>query len=163
MRNLAKSCVVIGICFGMTGSGWAGTHPRSTGPRAGQPKPMAAVWVPSKPLCFGEVSGPGPRKLKAELTARVVANCPFRLRAAFQGFTVGASKLLAIPPQQLTVTINGKDVPIGTNYVEIAAGGPTPKAGVNAPVVVEIVVKDSSSHPAGRYGGSLALSVIPGL
>jgi hypothetical protein len=113
-------------------------------------------------LQFGKVSGPGAARLKAEVTARVVANCPFRLAASFQGFTQVAGKRTAIPPSQVVVKINGKEVPVGTDPVQIAAGGHTSPAGADVPVVIEMVVKGASSYPAGQYGGNLALSVLTG-
>jgi hypothetical protein len=123
---------------------------------------MALVSVPKTPLRFGKVSGPGPMRLKAETTARVVANCPFRLLATFEGLTEAAGKTVAISPSQITVTINGKEVPIGTERVQIAAGGPTPAGGAGIPVVIEMTVKGASSYPAGQYGGNLALTVVTG-
>jgi hypothetical protein len=123
---------------------------------------MAVVSVPGTPLSFGVVSGPGPQRLKAEVTAHVVANCPFRLAASFQGLTAVAGQKTPIPAAWMVVTINGKDVPVGTNRVSIATGGPTPAAGVDVPVVIEMEIKGVSSYPAGKYGGNLVLSVVAG-
>ncbi len=176
MRNLAKSCAVAALCLGLTGAAWAADRPRPGLARAqmgrpsaarmrlaaGRPGPVAVVSAPQTPLCFGKVVGPGPVRLKAETTVRVSANCPFRLMASFQGLVGGAADRIAIPPKQMKVTINGKEVPVGTQFVPIATGGPTPPAGVDVPVVVEIRTAGASTYPAGQYGGNLAFTVRGG-
>jgi hypothetical protein len=60
------------------------------------------------------------------------------------------------------VTINGKEVPVGTEVVEIATGGPTPPVGVDVPVVIEIQTSGAFTYPAGQYGGNLAITVRGG-
>jgi hypothetical protein len=163
MWNLAKICVIVAICLGATGGAGAATRPKGNAPLAGSFRPMAVVSVPNTPLEFGTISGPGPMRLKAEVTAHVVANCPFRLAASFQGLTEAAGKKMVIPPAQIAVTINGKELPVGTDCVQIATGGPTPPTGVNVPVVIEMVMKAGASLcRAGRYGGNLVLTVKKG-
>jgi hypothetical protein len=160
MRNLAKMCAVAAICLGMAGGAWAQSRSKSNPPRVDRSRPFAMVSVPRTPLSFGKVSGSGPQKLKAETTARVVANCPYRVVASFRGLTDQAGR--EIPLQQMTVVINGKEASIGTNRVQIAVGGPTPPSGMDLPVVIEVGVKGSLSLPAGRYGGNLVLTIIKG-
>jgi len=185
MRNLAKICAVVALCLGVTGGARATDRPRpglakarmgrpSAGvsaartpvsrpsPSAGRSTPLAMVSAPQTPLSFGQVVGPGPTRLKAETTARVAANCPFHLMASFQGFVRQAAGREAIPPKLMKVTINGKEVPVGTNRVLIATGGPTPAAGAQVPVVIEMDVKGAYFYPEGRYGGNLALTAIAG-
>jgi len=125
-----------------------------------RPRPGAAVLLPRTPLYFGKVSGPGAQQLKAQVTARVVANRPFRLGASFQALREEAGKNVTIPPKQVTVVINGKEVPIGTRPVQIVTGGPTPAAGVDVPIVIELKMTGASSYPAGRYSGNLALTIM---
>jgi hypothetical protein len=161
MRNLAKICAVIAICLGAIGGAWAQDRSKPNVPRVNRFKPFAAVSVPRSPMYFGEMAGPGPKKLKAEVTARVTANCPFRLAAAWQGLVEDGGQA-TIPPKQVKVTINGKEVSIGAEHVQIATGGPTPSNGVDVPIVVEVTVEGSSFYPAGRYGGNLALSIMVG-
>jgi len=91
--------------------------------------------------------------------ARVLANHPFGLVASFGGLTQPAGQA-AIPPQQMTVTINGKTIPVGTERVQIASGGPTPMDGVEVPITIEVTLKGSVFYPAGQYGGKLVLAVI---
>jgi hypothetical protein len=163
MWNLAKIGAVIAICLSVAGSGWAHGGPKQNLPRAGQIKPSVLLSVPKTPLQFGRVYGVGPTQLRAEVTARVLANCPFRLAASFQGLTETGGKQVAIPATQIAVRINGKEVPVGTELVEIATGMPTPPSGVNVPVVIEMELKQgAASCPAGQYGGNLALKVTVG-
>jgi hypothetical protein len=115
-------------------------------------------------LQFGKISGPGPARLKAQTTAHVTANCPYRLAAKFQGLVELAGKKTAIPAAQMVVRINGKEVPVGAECVQIGTGGPTPPAGVDVPVVLEVEIKTgASSCRAGQYSGGLALAVKPAL
>jgi hypothetical protein len=162
MRTLAKICVSAVVCLGMTGGGWARDHSHGNRPPAGPFRPGAVLSVPKTPLRFGEVSGPGPKRLRAEVTARVMANCPFRVAASFQGLTQRADRTVVIPSGQITVTINGRNVPVGTNRVVIAGGGPTPPGGVNVLVAVEMEIKGASLCQAGRYGGNLTLTTLTG-
>jgi hypothetical protein len=120
---------------------------------------VAAVKAPQAPLCFRVVPARGPRQIQAKTTARVLANHPFRLEASFAGLTQAAG-WVAIPAQQMTVTINGKNVPIGTERVLIASGGATPGDGVEVPIVVDVTLKGSAFFPAGQYSGNLVLSVM---
>jgi len=169
MRNLAKTCAMV-VCFGVAGSAWAqggflptplgGGPARTDGPKVGAFRPMAMVSAPKTPLLFGMVTGMGPKQLKAQGTARVAANCPYRVMASFRGMTEPTGK--SIPTHAMTATINGKSVPIGTDFVQIAAGNLTPMSGLEVPLVVEVMMKGSGLYPAGRYSGNLVLKVVAG-
>jgi hypothetical protein len=161
MCGLAKIFAVIAVCLGVTGSGWASNRPpRAPGP--GPSQPVAYVWAPREPLHFGMASGPRSKQLQAETKVHVLANCPFRLAAAFGGLTEEGGRLVSIDPRQVRVTINGAEVPIGTDRVAIARGGPTPPSGVDVPLVIVIELKSALAYPAGRYGGNLAVAVLKG-
>jgi hypothetical protein len=162
MRTLAKICAIAVVYLGATGSGWAHEKPKGNRPNLSPSRPAVAVSVPKTPLRFGVVSGPGPKRLRAEVTARVMANCPFRLAASFQGLTQVGDRTVVIPPAQIAVTINGKQVPVGTNRVVVAGGGPTPPGGGNVLVAIEMEIKGASLCPAGRYGGNLTLVAMMG-
>lgn len=181
MRNLAKVCAAAVLCLVMTGAAGAGDRPRpgptraqmsrlsalrmrpsKANPIAGRPTPIAMVAGPETPLSFGRVAGPGPTRLKAETTVHVAANCPFRLMASFQGLAGGAIEKTAISPQLMKVTINGKEVPIGTRFVQVATGGPTTPAGVDVPVAVEIKTAGVLAYSAGQYRGNLTITARGG-
>lgn len=180
MRNLAKICAVVALCLGMTGVVGADNRPRPgmakapagrsaarassarRSPIAGRARPVAMVSAPRKPLSFAKVAGPGPTRLKADTAVLVAANRPFQLLASFHGLVGETAERAAIGPREMKVTINGKEVPIGTEFVEIATGGPTPPSGVEVPIVVEIKTSGTLAYPAGRYGGNLAITVRGG-
>lgn len=162
MRTLAKICAIAVVSVGMTGSGWARDPSNGNRPRGGPFRPQAVLSVPKAPLRFGVVAGPGPKRLRAEVTARVLANCPFRIAASFQGLTQVANRTVVIPSGQIAVKINGRDVPVGTDRVVIAGGGLTPPGGANILIAIEMEIKGASACPAGRYGGDLALMVLTG-
>jgi hypothetical protein len=155
MRNLATIGAVVAICLGAMGGVRAQESPDYP-PQIGVQRPFASVWVPPKPLCLGMVSGSGLRRLKGDLTVRVVSNRPFRLAASLDGLTRGA---VTIPLEQTVVTINGKTVTTATERIEIASGGPTPGNGVDVPIVVEVGMKGPALYPAGQYGGNLTLFI----
>ena len=158
MRSLAKISAVVALCCGATAGAWAAGGPGPMGPVVPAPRPYAAVAVPRAPLYFGMVSGPGLRRLRATMTVRVLANHPYRLAAFFEGLTqqVGQQALAA---GDLTVTINGREVAVGTQWVDIVVGDRTPVTGAEVPIVIEITVKGPAFYPAGRYGGNLVLSI----
>jgi hypothetical protein len=162
MRTLAKICVIAVVSVGMTGSGWARDPSNGNRPKGSPFRPQAVVSVPKTPLRFGVVAGPGPKRLRAEVTARVLANCPFRIAASFQGLKQVANRAVVIPSGQIAVKINGRDVPVGTDRVVIAGGGQTPPGGANILIAIEMEIKGASTCPAGSYGGDLSLMALTG-
>ncbi len=158
MCSLANVSMVAVICLGAVVGAGAGTRPVPPPPRAAGPRPFAALKAPPAPLSFKVVPDRGLQQLEAKTTVRVLANHPFRLEASFAGLTQPAGQA-AIPAEQMTVTINGKKVTIGTARVQIAEGGPTPRDGVAVPITIEVTLKGSTFYPAGRYSGNLVLAV----
>ena len=163
MRNLAKTCAVVALCLSLTGGVRAADRrPRPRMPRAPMYRPVAMVSAPQKPLVFAKVAGSGPARLKAQTAVLAVANCRFRVLASFRALVGETGQRAAIHSKALKVTINGKDVPIGTEFVEIATGGPTPPSGAEVPITVEIKTAGALAYPAGRYGGDLKIAVRGG-
>jgi len=162
MQNLAKICAVVAICLGATDGVGAKDSPQPRNLRPRRPVSAAAVSVPQTPLYFGMVGGVGPKRLRAELTARVLANCPFRLMASFQGLEGKAGQQVVISPEQMKMTINGREVSRATQHLRVATGGATLPSGVEVPIVIEMAVKGAQFYPAGRYGGNLTILVMPG-
>jgi hypothetical protein len=124
-------------------------------------QPYVAVSIPNKPLYLGEVWGPGVKEVGAELTAHVVANCPYRIMASFEGLRHRKSRT-QISAEDMTVAINGKEVPVGTKRVPVAVQGPTPRSGVSVPIDLQVGVTGLTTYPAGRYAGTLVITVMPG-
>jgi hypothetical protein len=151
------------VCLAATqvaeADGWLGKRrPRREIDRS---QPFVAVRVPREPVHLGEVYGPNLKQVGANLNARVVANWPYHVSASFQGLT-HENRRTTISPQHMTVVINGTNVPIGTQRVPIASGGPTPRGGVDVPIELQVGVKGMHLYPAGRYRGNLVITVAPG-
>jgi hypothetical protein len=123
--------------------------------------PFVALSVPKKPLYLGEVYGPGLKEVGARVTARVVANHSYHVLASFDGLRHERSRV-AISPAHMTATVNGKPMPIGTGRVPILSQGPTPPGGVDVPIELQLGVKSMASYPAGRYGGTLMITITAG-
>jgi hypothetical protein len=151
MRILAKTCAILAVC--LVAAGGAKAIDTSL--------PYVAVTIPDKPLHLGEVCGPNLREVGAKVTAHVVANIPYHISASFDGLRHQRSNV-AISSKHLTATLNGRDMPIGTSRVPIASQGPTPRGGVDIPLDFQVGVKAVASYPAGRYRGTLLITVTPG-
>jgi hypothetical protein len=128
---------------------------------AEQSAPFVALLVPGKPLYLGEVYGPGLKEVGAQVNAHVVANCPYHILVSFDGLRHERSRV-EISPKHMTATVNGKSVPIGVGRVPVASQGPTPPGGVDVPIELQLGVKSMAMYPAGRYGGTLVLTVTAG-
>ncbi len=151
MRILAKTCVILAVCLtatrGATAVDWS--------------EPFVAITVPRGPVHLGEVPGVGVKEVGARLTAHVVANCPHRILASFDGLRHQVHNV-PIAPKDMTVMINGAQVPVGTARVPIASNGPTPRNGVDVPIEMQVGVRTKASYPAGPYCGTLVITITAG-
>ena len=151
MQNVAKTCVILVVCLVAAG-----------GAKAVDPSlPFVMLRIPREPLHLGEVSGPNLKEVAAKVTAHVVANCPYYISASFPGLEHQRSRV-TISPKHMTVKVNDRDVPIGTGHVTIASQGPTPYSGVEIPIELQVGVTAAALYPAGRYRGSLVITVTAG-
>jgi hypothetical protein len=152
MRFWAKTSVIFAMCFVMTQGAKA----------IDWSEPFVAVKIPSgSSLYLGEALESGSSPMVAKVMARVVAKCPFRVLASFEGLRHEVLNV-AISPKDMVVVINGKRVPVGKERVPIASDGPTPRNGVVVPIEMEVGVKTIQPYRAGRYGGALIIKVTPG-
>ena len=128
-----------------------------------QGQPFVHFSISREPLSLGMIAGPGKQKLEAHLTARVVANCPYHVEAGFRAL-VHESGQSGIPPANLRVVINGTTIPVGGSLTPVASSRiPTPRAGVDVPIDVDVEVAGAMAYPAGRYCGTLTIKVMAGL
>lgn len=150
MWNLAKTCVMIAVCFAVADVASA----------MYAPAPFVSVTVQREPLDLGEAVGPGLHPLRSRLTAHVVANCPYHIEASFTGLR-NSKDGKTIAPQHLSVAINGKKTPVGTGRVTIAQSNrPTPSGGEDVSVDIEVGFLGLPTYSAGRYHGALILTVM---
>jgi len=124
-------------------------------------KPFVAITMPGEPLDLGVIYESGVKEVVDRVDARVVANCPYRILASFDGLRHEVHNV-AIAPKDLTASINGTQVPVGMNRVEIAADGPTPPKGVDVPVELRVGVRTIQSYPAGQYRGTIMITITAG-
>jgi hypothetical protein len=152
MVNLAKSGAIIAACLLAT----------TTASAIDMMQPFVSVTVSHEPLYLGEVYGPGVKELTAQSVARVVANCPYHIEASFQGLRHEQGGP-AISPRHMTVAINGRRVPVGRERVPIATGRQaTSSRGVDVPIELQVGVSGLATYPAGRYAGTLVITVTAG-
>lgn len=150
MRNLAKKLVIVTACLVMADVAAATTLV----------PPFVRVSLPRTPIHVGTVWGPGLQQVGAQVTAHVVANCAYRVEASFRTFRHQRVRAV-MSAKDLTVAINGKEVPVGTGRVAVAESPvPTPAGGVDVPLDLKLGVTGLASYPAGRYGGALVIKVM---
>jgi hypothetical protein len=152
MWNLAKTCAIVAVCLAMTDIASA-AYPS---------QPFVSMTVTRDPLDLGDVVGPGMHQVRSRATAHVVANCPYHIEASFEGLRNGPGGKV-ISPQHLTVAVNGKEMSVGTGRITIAQSSrPTASAGEDVPVDLQVGFLGLPAYPAGRYYGTLVLTVMVG-
>jgi hypothetical protein len=127
-----------------------------------QEQPFVTFEVAGQVLDLGLVWGPRVQHVGAKINGRIVANCPYHVEASFRGLR-HVRGLAAIAPKDLSVVINGQVVPVGAGRAAIARSStPTPAGGVDVPIEMQVAVKGLASYPAGRYSGTLVVTVMAG-
>jgi hypothetical protein len=150
MRNLAKIFVIV-TAFLVMADVAAAMNPVV---------PFVEISLPRTPIDVGTVWGPGLKYAGGQSIAHVVANCAYRVEASFQTFRHQGGKAV-MSAKDLTVTINGTEIPVGAGRVAIAESPrPTPASGIDVHFYLKVGVKGLESYPAGRYGGALVLKVM---
>jgi hypothetical protein len=153
MFDLKTICLACVGCLVATSGVWAATTP----PPA-VCKPFATIVMPKTPLTFNDAAKGTGKQLVAKLTPKVLSNHPYRLAVSFSSLKRGSSGI-QVPPNKLTVKINGKVVPVGTTRVEIKTGPATTAQGVVVPIIVEVTLADAPTCPAGEYAGGLTFYI----
>lgn len=151
MRFLAKTCVILAVCLvatrGAKAVDWS--------------QPFVAVKVPREPIFLGEMYESNLKQSVVRIGAHVVANCPYHILASFDGLRHQAYGV-SIAPKDLSVTINGKPVPVGMARVPIASGAPTRRGGDDVPIEIQVGMRTIQCYPAGRYKGTIMITITAG-
>lgn len=151
MRFLAKTCVILAVCLvatqGAKAVDWS--------------EPFVAVKVPREPVFLGEMYESSLKKSVARIGAHVVANCPYHILASFEGLRHQAYGV-SIAPKDLSVAINGQQVPVGTARVPIVSNGPTSRSGDEVPIEIQVGLRTIQCYPAGRYVGTIMITITAG-
>jgi len=125
-------------------------------------KPFVSISIKPDQLNLGTISTRTPGSLPAKLEAHIIANCPHQVRASFAPFTQKCGRV-SIRPKDMSVEINGVDVPIARRTVPIIRSvRATPKGGVDVPVDVKFSLANAVRYPAGPYEGALIFTVMAG-
>jgi hypothetical protein len=128
-------------------------------PPVGPIPPFVHVTVPRETLRLGDIWSGGAFQAGTKVDVHVVANCPYQLEASFRDLRPGASND-PLPPNLVMVAINGKQTSLGGRVPVVQAGEPTSSNGVNIPVQLQVGVKDLMKFRAGRYNGTLVITVM---
>jgi len=156
MCNLAKILSILIVWLA------AGSAPGNTPPPplpVGRMPPFVKVTMPKEPLQLGNVWSGGAFQAGAQVNVHVVANCPYQVGASFRELKHRAGDQ-PVPSNQLMVAINGKQTTLGGQVMVASSRQPTPLNGVDIPVELQVGVKDFMKSSAGRYNGTLVITVM---
>ena len=121
--------------------------------------PFVKVTVPEGPLRLGDIWSGGAFQAGAEVKVHVLANCPYQLEASFRDLRHGGSNE-PLSPKQVIVAINGKQTSLGAKVPVVLSGLPTPANGREIPVQLQVGVNNMMNCRAGRYDGTLVITVM---
>ena len=156
MSNLAKilSIVVVWLAAGNA----QGTTPPPP-PLVPPVPPFVKVTVPEGPLHLGDILHGGVFQAGAQVNVHVVANCPYQVQASLRELKRGAANEL-VAPNHLLVAINGKQTTLGGKVAIAQTRQPTPINGLDIPVELKVGVDNIMNCRAGRYNGTLVITVM---
>jgi hypothetical protein len=161
MKRSVVICVVTVASLGLAGIGQA---KKPVGQFAGDfpGGPFVAISFEADELNLGAVSQMGVNSLVGGLTAHIVANCPFNVRASFSSFKRQGGGGF-IPREETLLTINGLNVPVSGRSVSIISSAKaTPAAGVDVPLECKFTVGGVEQYRPGTYEGTLTFTITPG-
>jgi hypothetical protein len=154
MWYLARILSIVVVWFA-AGSAMGNTPPPPVPPIA----PFVKVTVPKEPMQLGDVWSGGAFQAGADVKVHVLANCPYQVEASFRDLRRGADNEL-LSPKQVIVAINGKRTSLGGKVPVVLSGLPTSPNGADIPVQLQVGVNDLMNCRAGRYNGTLVISVM---
>jgi len=156
MSNLAKFLAIVTVWL-VAGSAVGSTPPPP--PPVGPMPPFVKVTIPKEPLQLGDLWSGGAFQAGAQVNVHVLANCPYQVDASFRDLRFGTSDQV-MSPTQLMVAINGKRTTLGGRVPVVLSRQPTPLEGVDIPVELQVGVNDFMKSRAGRYNGTLVITVM---
>jgi len=158
MKKVVMICVMAGVWFGLATSAEA-VRP-VTPPMVVPAKPFVSISVKPDKLDLGTIPTSCLGSSPAKLEAHIIANCPHQVRASLEPFEQKRSRV-SIRPKDMSVIINGIDVPIaGAKVPIISSVKPTPRGGVDVPVDMKFSLANPLLYPAGPYEGVLIFTVM---
>ena len=155
MSNLAK---ILSVFVWLTAGSAMGNTPPPPPPVSPMP-PFVHVTLPKQPLQLGDIWSGGAFQAGAQVKVHVLANCPYQLEASLRDLKRGTSNE-PLSPKHVMVLINGKQTSLGGRVPVVQAGQPTPPNGVDIPVELRVGVDNIMNCRAGRYNGTLVITVM---
>jgi hypothetical protein len=120
-------------------------------------EPYAGISFGSKVIELDRTWSLQSRHARANLEARIVANCAHEICVSFDGF-VNADGA-RIRKEDMAVTING--ISVSERPVLVASSGKsTPAGGIDLPIGMGFSVRNLMDYPAGKYVGVVAFRVM---
>jgi len=158
MKKVVMICVMAAVWFGLATSAQA-VRP-VTPPMVVSAKPFVSISVKPDKLDLGTITPGTLGSLLAKLEAHTIANCPHQVKASFEPFEQKRSRV-SIRPEDMSVVLNGVDVPIaGAKVPIISSVKPTPRGGVDVPVDMKFSLANAVRYPAGSYKGTLIFTIM---
>lgn len=153
MCNLAKILSILVVSLS-AGRAVGNTPPPPVSPMP----PFVKVTMPKEPLQLGDVWSGGAFQAGARVKVHLVANCPYQVEASFRDLKHGAGDQ-PLSPNHLLVAINGKRTMLG-GRVPVALSRRPALNGVDIPVELQVGVDSIMNCRAGRYNGTLVITVM---
>jgi hypothetical protein len=156
VSNLAKVLSIAVLWLVMAaGSASAANPPLPVNPLP----PFVKVFVPEEPLNLGKLWASGSNQVSGKTNLHVVANCPYRIEASLKNLRHGGGKG-SISPKHVWVVINGERTLLGGRVPVAQSWRPTVPTGLDVPVELTVAVNEMTVYPAGRYNGTLVITVM---
>lgn len=156
MCNLAKILSII-VMWQVAGSAVGNTPPPP--PPVIPAPPFVKVTLPKESLRLGDIWSSGAFQANGKLDVHLVANCPYQVDASFRDLKRGGGDE-PLPTKRVMVAINGKQTSLGGRVQVARSGQPTPVSGVDIPVQLQVGLDNFMSFRAGRYNGTLVITVM---
>jgi hypothetical protein len=121
--------------------------------------PFVKVTVPKQPVQLGDVWSSEAFQAGAKVDVHLVANCPYQVEASLRDLKYGAGNE-SLSPKQVVVAINGKQTSLRGRVPVAVSRPPTPANGVDIPVQLQVGVNNIMNCRAGRYNGTLVITVM---
>jgi len=158
MKKVVMICVIAIVWCALATSAQA-VRP-VTSPMVVPAKPFVSISFKPDKLDLGTIPPAAHGSLPAKLEAHIIANRPHQVKASLEPFEQKRSRV-SIRPKDMSVVINGVDVPIaGAKVPIISSLKPTPRGGVDVPVDVKFSLASPLLYPAGSYEGTLIFTVM---
>lgn len=139
-RRCATLFLAVMLCFGARAALCAQPYPLQQ---------FVDISVPTQ-IDLGSVTPSGQQTFNSTVKAHIAANCPYHIDASIGAFTNSAGNL----------------IPVERTKVEVVPPSSwlkgTPIGGIDVNIKLKFTIDIEFSDPAGKYTGSVVLTITPG-